>query len=515
MTSTRRDITKWMGLAGSSAAAFQFGFSASAREATAPTLTVNGAGKSVVIIGGGIAGLTAAHELEKAGYKTTIVEARTRLGGRNWTWRDGEKVEHRDGQQTVRFADGQYFNAGPARIPGFHHNLLSYCRAFGVALEPFLYENQNAFLVSPDCQGGKRMRHRHVRYSIQSAIEDVAIQGLDYGILTEGLSAEQAGRVKALIKQRSMSGGGPFNRSYRGGMVKHLDASLKMPDGLKPIPLAELAKSNQLGTALSTYDWIEWQSSLMQPVGGMDSIVKAFDRNVKAERLMGTELVGINQDDGTVSCRIRERRNGKERTLSADFCVVTAGLPILDKADLKLSNAHRNAVTQGAKTYEHTSKVAWAAKRRFWELDDDIYGGASSLDGLPMQFWYPSSGYGTKSGVVLGAYTAGPRAEAWNKLSLEKQLATSAGFGRTMHQAFDDDVIAGYNIDWMDQTYSKGGWAWLLRNGEAEEGSAYEVLREPDGRIAFAGDYLSQLSGWQEGAILSAHRAVQAIAAAT
>ena len=104
MTATRRDITKWMGLAGSSAAAFRFGYSASASEAVAPALKVNGTGKSVLIIGGGIAGLTTAHELEQVGYMTSIVDARTRLGGRNWTWRDGEKVEHRDGQQTVRFA---------------------------------------------------------------------------------------------------------------------------------------------------------------------------------------------------------------------------------------------------------------------------------------------------------------------------------------------------------------------------------------------------------------------------
>ena len=230
---------------------------------------------------------------------------------------------------------------------------------------------------------------------------------------------------------------------------------------------------------------------------------------------MGTELGGISQNEGVVSCRVRERRNGKEETLTADFCVVTAGLPILAKADLQLSDDHRKAVTEGAKRYEHTSKIAWSAKRRFWELEDGVYGGASSLDGLPMQNWYPSSGYGKKTGVMLGAYTAGPRAAAWNKLSLAEQLETSAGFGRTMHKSFDQDVVAGYNIDWMDQTYSKGGWAWLLRNGEAEDGSPYAVLREPDGRIAFAGDYLSQLSGWQEGAILSAHRAVNAIAAAT
>src|SRR5690349_7279312 len=52
-----------------------------------------GAGKSVIVLGGGIAGLTAAYELERAGFAVTPLEARDRLGGRNWTLRNGSKVE--------------------------------------------------------------------------------------------------------------------------------------------------------------------------------------------------------------------------------------------------------------------------------------------------------------------------------------------------------------------------------------------------------------------------------------
>lgn len=43
--------------------------------------------------------------------------------------------------------------------------------------------------------------------------------------------------------------------------------------------------------------------------------------------------------------------------------------------------------------------------------------------------------------------------------------------------------------------------------------SAYRVLQEPDDRIYFAGDHLSQVGAWQEGAMLSAHRTVAALAA--
>ena len=514
MTITRRDMTKWLGLAGSSAAAFKYGYAKELDEAKAPARDIDGQGATVLIIGGGVAGLTAAYELEQVGYRTTIVEARTRLGGRNWTWRDGEKVEHRDGQQTVTFAEGDYFNAGPARIPGFHTNLLTYCRDFGVALEPFLYENQNAFFLSDNCQGGERIRHRHARYSVHAALEEVALEGLKYGVLTEGLDPAQKQAVEMFLRLRTMNTG-PFDGSYRGGMDGHLGTGLEMPEGLPPIPLAELSKSPGLAISMSTYDYIEWQTSLMQPVGGMDGVVRGFDRHVSAERLMGTELVGLSHTEKGVTCQVRERRNGEVRALNADYCVVTAPLSVIASADLELSDKHAKAVSEGAGRYDKTSKIAWSAKRRFWEQDDGIYGGASSIDGPSMQFWYPSSGYGSSTGVLLGAYTAGPNAKIWNDLSLEQQLAKSAGYGRRLHEAFDEDVVAGYNIDWIDQPYSKGGWAGMFDGDTAAEDSPYAVLRNPDGRVTFAGDYLSQLSGWQEGAILSAHRAVAAITDAT
>src|SRR5437899_3753436 len=38
----------------------------------------------VIVVGGGFAGVTAARELSRAGYRVLILEARSRLGGRTW-----------------------------------------------------------------------------------------------------------------------------------------------------------------------------------------------------------------------------------------------------------------------------------------------------------------------------------------------------------------------------------------------------------------------------------------------
>ncbi|WP_405688729.1 FAD-dependent oxidoreductase [Streptomyces sp. NBC_00057] len=66
------------------------------------------AAAEVMIVGGGIAGLTAAYELGKAGYGCTSLEARSRTGGRNFTVRGGDStIDTYGNQQTAHFSDGQ------------------------------------------------------------------------------------------------------------------------------------------------------------------------------------------------------------------------------------------------------------------------------------------------------------------------------------------------------------------------------------------------------------------------
>src|SRR5262245_14621958 len=75
-------------------------------------------GTKVVVLGAGMAGLSAAYELAKAGYECAVLEARDRVGGRTWTIRRGTTLELTDGsRQVCDFDDGLYWNAGPARLP--------------------------------------------------------------------------------------------------------------------------------------------------------------------------------------------------------------------------------------------------------------------------------------------------------------------------------------------------------------------------------------------------------------
>jgi monoamine oxidase len=154
MAQTRRQFLQQVGIAGGAGVLYStmgaLGLSAAAETPAfaAPTRNdLNGRSKKhVVILGAGIAGLTSAYELGKAGYKVTLLEARQRPGGRNWTVRGGtQETDLKGTTQRAKFSPGQYMNAGPGRIPQ-HHVTLDYCRELGVAIEPFVNQNADAYL---------------------------------------------------------------------------------------------------------------------------------------------------------------------------------------------------------------------------------------------------------------------------------------------------------------------------------------------------------------------------------
>src|SRR5687767_2109423 len=96
-----------------------------------PRLVATSPAKKVLILGAGMAGLAAGYELSKLGHDITILEARTRPGGRVFTLHEP-------------FADGLYAEAGAARIRDNHDLTLKYVKAFNLPLEPFYPPNLKA-----------------------------------------------------------------------------------------------------------------------------------------------------------------------------------------------------------------------------------------------------------------------------------------------------------------------------------------------------------------------------------
>src|SRR6266536_414604 len=149
-TVTRRTLLRSIGVAGGAGVMFEsmraLGLVASPEALATPDyrppapgdLPEVRRGRKVVVLGAGMAGLVTAYELGKAGYDCVILEAKDRVGGRNWTIRGGTRQTDLDGNtQTARFSQGAYLNAGPARLPQSHITL-DYCRELGVPVEVFV-----------------------------------------------------------------------------------------------------------------------------------------------------------------------------------------------------------------------------------------------------------------------------------------------------------------------------------------------------------------------------------------
>ena len=118
-----------------------------------------GRGTKVIILGAGIAGLVSAYEMRRAGFDCTVLEARERPGGRNWTLRKGSKLAFNDGtSQDCTFDEGNYFNCGPARLPSIHKTMLGYCHELGVALEVEVNTSRSTLLQNDNVFGGKPIR---------------------------------------------------------------------------------------------------------------------------------------------------------------------------------------------------------------------------------------------------------------------------------------------------------------------------------------------------------------------
>ena len=164
---SRRELLMMIGRVGGGLAMYQamtaLGHAAETQFTGPPNLTGARAGSTVLVLGAGLAGMLAAYELTRAGYKVQVLEFQDRPGGRNYSIRGGDKVVETDGTvQDCNFAPGNYLNPGPWRIPHHHRTLLHYCKALGVELEPFIQMNHNAFVHRTKAFGGKPQRYREL-----------------------------------------------------------------------------------------------------------------------------------------------------------------------------------------------------------------------------------------------------------------------------------------------------------------------------------------------------------------
>ena len=153
-------------------------------------------GTRVIILGAGVAGLTAAYELRKLGYECDILEARSRFGGRAFTVRGGQASEESGPPQKAAFDQGLYLNAGAARIPHHHTTTLDYCRELGVAIEPFCSVNEASYVYQSTAVPSKqRLRLREVRADWRGQTSELLAKAVTTDALDRPLSKDDRERM--------------------------------------------------------------------------------------------------------------------------------------------------------------------------------------------------------------------------------------------------------------------------------------------------------------------------------
>ncbi|MEK6374742.1 MAG: FAD-dependent oxidoreductase [Acidobacteriota bacterium] len=519
MSWTRRRFLEAVGRAGGAAAAYETMVAMGLLRvpnafAGRPTLPPDfGRDKKVLILGAGIAGMTAAYELKNAGYTVSILEAKGRPGGRNFTVRRGDVIEEITGsKQLCRFDEGLYLNAGPGRLPYHHTAVLEYCKILGVPLEVYIMSARANLFQNKDGFGGLPMPNRRIANDTRGWIADLLAKSINKGALNKELTGIDK---QALLDLLSKFGDVDKTNAYayigssRSGYEIE-PGVVGCPEVIEKLQLNDLIKSDFWTHKFYQSEDYEWQPTLFEPVGGMDGIVKGFLGHVGDLIRYNREVTGVHNADGVV--RVEHRASGTTyggEQETADYCISTIPLPILKTiTNNNFSDDFKKAI--GAVNFASTCKVGWQANRRFWELDDQIYGGISYINHNITQMWYPSHGYFGAKGVLTGTYNYDGEADEMARLELPDRLELAAAGAKLLHPRFDQDVPRelGLSIAWKNIRYQLGGWAddWNCPD------SNYNRLLRPDGNVWVAGDQMSHLSGWQEGAIRSAIHVVDRIA---
>jgi monoamine oxidase len=469
---------------------------------------VDGKGTSVVILGAGIAGLVAAHELGNAGYRCTLLEARERCGGRNWTIRGGTNVEFTTGtKQTCSFDEDNYFNAGPARLPSIHHAMLGYCRELGVPLEVEVNSSRGALMQCDKLNGGTPVTERRAVNDTRGHVSELLAKCIRKGALDQEISVDDRERMISFLQQYGdLKPDLSYQGSQRSGFKVEPGAGKAMPEPLDPLPMHALLDAN-LWQGMLAEEVIDWQPTMFQPIGGMDRIPAAFEKKLGGVVRSGAVVRSIRQSETGVTVVYRESASGKDQTVHADYCICAMPLTIVKTLDADFSPAVRKAIDGCG--YDSAYKVAWEAPR-FWEKESGIYGGLSYLQQTVGVVWYPSARMFSDRGVIVGGYSI-ENGTAFGKLpSLEAKLEASRQAIELLHPGHGKDLSKPVYINWGQIPYNLG--AWISGFGHAEAGSL-DVLLGPDRRVYFAGDHTSQLVGWQEGAALSSYRVINQLGA--
>jgi monoamine oxidase len=450
----------------------------------------------IVIVGGGLAGLTAGYRLNQAGYSVELHEASDRLGGRCWTIRGA-------------FAEGQLGEHGGELIDQGHTAIRHLASKLGLELENLLQGEASGTKPTYYVDGSQ--------YTYAQATDDIKEiwQKLHSDVVAAGYPTLFDSFTQRGYELDHMSIVDWIDESVPGGMESRLgqllDIAYTIEYGADSVEQSSLNLLYLLGYRGQGQLRIFGASNEKYRVtGGNDQIPALLGDALGDQITLGSELVAIRlQSDG--SYRLTFRQGSSTRTVTADRVVLALPFSILrssvDITKAGFSARKREAINElGMGT---NSKLHVQFKTRHWQKLRS--NGETFADTGYQSTWEVSRAQPGTSGILVD-YTGG---------------AIGAGFGSgtvaARAQQFlgqIEPVLPGISKEWnrratrdfwLAYPWTKGSYSYW-KVGQYTQFAGAE--RAPEGNCHFAGEHTSiDFQGYLNGAVETGERAAAEILA--
>lgn len=268
-------------------------------------------------------------------------------------------------------------------------------------------------------------------------------------------------------------------------------------------------------SALSFVRVAENHGEMEEIIGGTDRLPSALTDKLESKPRKGCEVIQIERDDEAHRAAAVYREEDTLKREEGDFVLCTIPFPVLSQIRTPFSGGKQRAIRD--LSYDSATKVLAVARNRFWEVDDDIYGG-STLTDLPIAIiHYPSDNaqaknpkVSTSPAVLTAAYAMGSQARRLAYLPpQERHQLVQRTLMKVHPQVSQEGTIQQLESwSWDNHRWSLGAWSFMK---PYQHTSLYEHIVSPEGRIYFAGEHTSTNPAWMQSALESSLQAVIAM----
>ena len=435
--------------------------------------------RSVTVIGAGLAGLSAAYELQRAGWKVTVLEARDRLGGRVYSLRS--------------FSNGLVAEAGGEFIEESHSRMLAYADQFDLRLGRVgSWQGQDKDWGCFDGKAGPMADARVWGVNLHEEVERIWMSLAQLGELVPDPARPQAARGAAYLDTKSTA-------DWIESLDAHPLAKKEFIQHIRAEYTCEPERHSLLDLArnVSMYYTTLERNTNYRVVGGNDLIPRALASAVPDVRLSApVTSVSVLPDE----VRVTYRQGDSYEEVSSTFAVLAIPLTTarLIQFNPPLPDAHRKMVNQ--LSYGAVTKVLIEYRQRFW--DECGWNGRLATDTPIGLTWHATSHVEHQHGI-LTVYTGGGPGAHFAALSDEDRVRCAVSEIEKIFPGSSELVESTRTVAWPNEPSTRGSYA-AFSPGQVT--AHWRTLFEPAGRLFFAGEHATPIQGFMEGAVESGQR---------